>query len=91
MNGYVLLSISDVNECLPDGGRMACPDVGARCENNQGSFDCRCIPGYTRINNSCVGKLTTKNGNWFFKQVTSSEFGLHKLSAKAMVCGCVVH
>ena len=50
----VYVAISDENEC----DREPC-DVNADCENTDGSFICRCLPGYVGSGRICTGKNNT--------------------------------
>ena len=45
--------ISDINECLPNGGLGFCAQ---NCTNTVGSFDCSCKKGFSQSGYSCFGK-----------------------------------
>ena len=45
--------ISDINECLPNGGLGFCAQ---NCTNTVGSFDCSCKKGFLLSGYSCFGK-----------------------------------
>ena len=53
--------IIDIDECLEaafDAMDLCQNDKNARCVNTDGSFDCICVPGYTRtVNGSCQREL----------------------------------
>jgi hypothetical protein len=50
---FTFLPVSDINEC--QGNTDNCHD-NATCSNNEGSFDCQCIQGYTGDGTNCEGK-----------------------------------
>lgn len=41
------MHITDFDECQIEG---TCDQI---CKNTQGSYDCSCITGYTKIDNRC--------------------------------------
>jgi hypothetical protein len=50
---FTFLPVSDINECLENMDN--CHD-NATCSNNEGSFACQCIQGYTGDGTNCEGK-----------------------------------
>ena len=48
-----LWHITDINECLPNGGLGPCAQI---CTNTIGSFYCSCQPGYNLSGYACNGK-----------------------------------
>ncbi|XP_076858889.1 protein disulfide isomerase CRELD1 isoform X2 [Brachyhypopomus gauderio] len=42
----------DIDECAEEV--LACSDINALCVNTEGSFHCRCAPGFTRKGTVCV-------------------------------------
>ena len=46
-----LFSLTDIDECERDHN---C-DVNSHCKNTVGSFDCRCIDGFTGNGTNCYG------------------------------------
>ena len=58
VNIYFNLLISDINEC--DEGKFVCSQ-NEICQNNDGSYDCICNPGYERSKDlGCIGKNIPK-------------------------------
>ena len=56
----VVCLFSDINECFEAALRAAdaCEDdPNTQCINDEGSFNCSCVPGYHRVNNECQRKL----------------------------------
>ena len=51
---FVLNLYADINECQGSGENIDC-GPHARCVNTQGSYYCRCLPGYHDSGNGCVG------------------------------------
>ena len=50
----------DINECLAaalESANLCESDQNTQCVNNDGSYDCVCVPGYNRVNGSCQRKL----------------------------------
>jgi len=58
VNGFV----ADVDECKARWD--SCDKTTTRCVNNDGSFACTCLPGYTKDDNmstSCFGTTSADN------------------------------
>ena len=51
-DSFALWHISDINECLPNGGLGPCAQI---CINTIGSFYCGCQPGYNLSGYVCNG------------------------------------
>ena len=51
--------ISDINEC--EGGTHNCSS-NAVCNNNKGSYNCTCKPGYEGDGNNCTGDIFRTTG-----------------------------
>ena len=47
--------ISDISECLPNGGLGPCAHI---CTNTIGSFQCSCQPGYALSGDACNSEKT---------------------------------
>ena len=50
----------DINECLAaalESANLCESNQNTQCVNNDGSYDCVCVPGYNRVNGSCHRKL----------------------------------
>ena len=54
------MSFTDIDECT-DAALNAVDlcenDTNTQCSNNEGSFECVCVPGYSRTNGTCQRKL----------------------------------
>ena len=56
-NGYFVNNCADVNECVED--THSCDLNSTVCRNTNGSYECDCLPGYSRRTIfQCEGWLT---------------------------------
>ena len=56
----LVLYYVDINECFEAALRAAdaCEDdANTQCINDEGSFNCTCVPGYHRVGDECQRKL----------------------------------
>ena len=65
--------ISDINECLPNGGRGLCAQI---CTNTIGSFQCSCQPGYNVSGYDCNGMHNEVSITFCFKTLKQHVQGL---------------
>ena len=58
-SNILYFSITDINECLANNGVGDCLN-GATCNKNDGSFTCKCAPGWTG-DRCAVGKISKQS------------------------------
>ena len=51
---FTFLLVSDIDECQENTDNC---HNNATCSNNEGSFDCQCIQGYTGDGTDCAGTV----------------------------------
>ena len=49
-----IVCFSDVNECKMDSEN----DCTQMCTNTEGSYECSCISGYSKMGTNCIGTYT---------------------------------
>lgn len=58
---YTISVYTDINECLEAVFMEVevCP-INTECTNTPGSFECPCVPGFSKVNESCIRKFLVK-------------------------------
>ena len=63
---YTTYVLTDIDECENE----TCHDENATCFNTEGSFSCRCNPGFTGDGDNCSGEIISVFYNFVISNTT---------------------